>query len=68
MLADIQTLNHWARAGRLEVTAISLAAYPFVQRDYALMPHGASIGTGYGQVVVAREPVEGRRTRETSRS
>ena len=57
VLADIQTLNQWARAGRLEVTAISLAAYPFVQRDYALLPHGASIGAGYGPVVVAREPL-----------
>jgi 1,4-dihydroxy-6-naphthoate synthase len=56
VLADIQTLNQWARAGRLEVTAISLAAYPFVQEDYALLPHGASIGTGYGPIVVARSP------------
>src|SRR6478672_2819043 len=56
VLADIQTLNQWARAARLEVTAISLAAYPFVQEDYALLPHGASIGSGYGPVVVAREP------------
>ena len=55
VLADIQTLNHWARAARLEVTAISLAAYPFVQEDYALLPHGASIGSGYGPVVVTRE-------------
>src|SRR6476660_7528623 len=55
VLADIQTLNHWARAARLEVTAISLAAYPFVQEDYALLPHGASIGSGYGPVVVSRE-------------
>mgnify|MGYP002336170481 CR=1 FL=1 len=56
VLADIQTLNHWARAGRLEVTAISLAAYPFVQEDYALLPHGASIGTGYGPIVVGGSP------------
>ncbi|MGH3134691.1 MAG: menaquinone biosynthesis family protein, partial [Gaiellaceae bacterium] len=56
VLADIQTLNQWARAGRLEVTALSLAAYPFVQEDYALLSHGASIGSGYGPVVVAREP------------
>ena len=55
--ADIQTLNLWARAGRLEVTAISLAAYPFVQEDYALLPHGASIGSGYGPVLVARRPM-----------
>ena len=56
VLADIQTLNQWARAGRLEVTALSLAAYPFVQEDYALLPHGASIGSGYGPIVVSREP------------
>jgi 1,4-dihydroxy-6-naphthoate synthase len=57
VLGDIQTLNQWARAGRLEVTAISLAAYPFVQEDYALLPHGASIGSGYGPILVAREPM-----------
>jgi 1,4-dihydroxy-6-naphthoate synthase len=53
VLGDIETLNQWARCGRLEVTAISLAAYPFVQEDYALLPHGASIGSGYGPIVVA---------------
>ena len=57
VLGDIQTLNQWARAGRLEVTALSLAAYPFVQEDYALLPHGASIGSGYGPIVVARAPL-----------
>jgi 1,4-dihydroxy-6-naphthoate synthase len=56
VLADIETLNRWARTGRLEVTALSLAAYPYVQRHYALLPHGASIGSGYGPIVVAREP------------
>ena len=55
VLGDIETLNQWARAGRLEVTALSLAAYPFVQEDYALLPHGASIGSGYGPVLVARD-------------
>jgi 1,4-dihydroxy-6-naphthoate synthase len=55
VLGDIETLNQWARAARLEVTAISLAAYPFVQEDYALLPHGASIGSGYGPIVVARK-------------
>ena len=57
VLQDIQTLNEWALHGKLEVTAISLHAYPFVQDRYALLPHGASIGHGYGPVVVAREPL-----------
>jgi len=57
VLQDIQTLNEWALDGRLEVTAISMHTYPFVQERYALLPHGASLGSGYGPVVVAREPL-----------
>ena len=59
VLADIQTLNEWALEGRLEVTALSLHAYPFVQERYVLLPHGASMGSGYGPIVVAREPMSG---------
>jgi 1,4-dihydroxy-6-naphthoate synthase len=55
--ADIQTLNEWALEGRLEVTALSLATYPLVQERYALLPHGASIGSGYGPIVVSRDPL-----------
>jgi len=57
VLKDIQTLNEWALAGRLEVTAISLHAYPFVQDRYAILPHGASMGSGYGPIVVSSEPL-----------
>jgi 1,4-dihydroxy-6-naphthoate synthase len=55
--SDIQTLNEWALDGRLEVTAISLHTYPLVQDRYMLLPHGASMGSGYGPVVVAPEPL-----------
>jgi 1,4-dihydroxy-6-naphthoate synthase len=54
---DIQTLNEWALEKRLDVTAISLATYPLVQDHYVLLPHGASMGAGYGPVVVARESI-----------
>jgi 1,4-dihydroxy-6-naphthoate synthase len=57
VLKDIQTLNEWALEGRLEVTALSLHAYPFVQDHYVLLPHGASMGSGYGPILVAREPL-----------
>ena len=57
VLQDIQTLNEWALEGRLEVTATSLHAYPYVQDRYMLLPHGASIGSGYGPILVAREPL-----------
>src|SRR3954463_1629420 len=54
---DIQTLNRWALDGRLDVTALSLHAYPFMQARYILLPHGASMGSGYGPIVVGREPL-----------
>jgi len=57
VLKDIQTLNEWALEGKLETTAISLHTYPFVQDKYVLLPHGASMGSGYGPIVVAREPL-----------
>ena len=57
VLEGIQTLNEWALEGRLEVSALSLHTYPFVQDRYVILPHGASIGSGYGPIVVAREPL-----------
>jgi 1,4-dihydroxy-6-naphthoate synthase len=54
---DIQVLNEWALDAKLEVTALSLATYPLVQERYALLPHGASIGSGYGPIVVAPRPM-----------
>jgi 1,4-dihydroxy-6-naphthoate synthase len=57
VLEGIQRLNEWALEGRLEVSALSLHAYPFVQDRYVILPHGASIGSGYGPIVVARGPL-----------
>jgi 1,4-dihydroxy-6-naphthoate synthase len=54
VLQDIQTLSEWALEGRLETTAMSLASYPLVQDKYAILPHGASMGSGYGPVVVGK--------------
>ena len=58
VLRDIQTLNEWALDGKLETTAISLHTYPYVQDRYAVLPHGASMGSGYGPIVVAREELK----------
>src|SRR6266566_5305779 len=65
VIQDIQTLNEWALEGRLEVTAMSLATYPHVRDRYILLAHGASIGSGYGPIVVAREPLSLDELRET---
>jgi len=56
VLEDIQTLNEKAMRGVYDVTAVSFHAYAYVSDKYALLPHGASIGEGYGPIVVAREP------------
>jgi 1,4-dihydroxy-6-naphthoate synthase len=56
VLEDIESLNRRALAGELEVTAISIHAYAHLADRYALMACGASMGDGYGPIVVAREP------------
>ena len=56
VLRDIQTLNEKATRGVYDVTAVSFHAYAYVSDKYVLLPHGASIGEGYGPIVVAREP------------
>lgn len=55
-LEDIQTLNEKATRGVYDVTAVSFHAYAYISDQYVLLPHGASIGEGYGPIVVAREP------------
>ena len=55
ILRDIETLNGWAKEGRLEVTALSVHAYAYLSDTYRLLPHGASMGEQYGPMVVVRE-------------
>lgn len=56
VLKDIQTLNQVAMTTReYDVTAVSFHAYAHIADHYSLLPHGASIGDGYGPIVVARE-------------
>jgi 1,4-dihydroxy-6-naphthoate synthase len=55
ILQDIQTLNERATRGELDVTAISIHAYAYVSDKYALLPSGASMGDGYGPMLVAKQ-------------
>jgi 1,4-dihydroxy-6-naphthoate synthase len=55
ILQDIQTLNERATRGELDVSAISIHAYAYVSDKYALLPSGASMGDGYGPMLVAKE-------------
>ena len=55
VMQDIQTLSQRARTGDLEITAISVHAYPYVADKYALTSCGSSMGDKYGPMVVTRE-------------
>lgn len=56
-LQDIETLNGRALRGELDVTAVSIHAYAYLSDRYALLPHGASMGDGYGPMLVAKNPM-----------
>jgi len=56
-LQDIETLNGRAMRGELDVTAVSIHAYAYLSDRYALLPHGASMGDGYGPMLVAKKPM-----------
>ncbi len=65
VLKDIQSLNQIAMTTQeFDVTAVSFHAYAHISDNYALLPHGASIGDGYGPIVVAREPVPASRLKD----
>lgn len=56
ILQDIQTLNERATRGELDISAVSIHAYAHVSGQYALLPSGASMGDGYGPMLVAKRP------------
>jgi 1,4-dihydroxy-6-naphthoate synthase len=55
-LEDIQTLNERALRGELHISAISIHAFAYVSDRYALLPCGASMGDGYGPMIVRKRP------------
>ena len=54
---DTAWLNGLVESGGADVVAISVGAYPRVADKYLLLPHGASVGRGFGPVVVAKRPM-----------
>lgn len=65
ILRDIQTLNDWAKEGKLESSAVSVHAFSHVADKYALLRHGGSFGEGYGPMIVATEQIPLEELRET---
>jgi 1,4-dihydroxy-6-naphthoate synthase len=56
VIGDIQTLNRRALNAELDVTAISVAMYPLLVKHYWILSVGASVGQGYGPLVVSSRP------------
>ena len=56
-LQDIETLNHRAMNSELEVSAVSIHAFPDIADRYALMNCGASMGEGYGPMIITKPGV-----------
>lgn len=54
LIEDIETLNKMAFNALLDVTALSLHAYAYLHEKYRILSAGASVGDGYGPIVVAR--------------
>jgi 1,4-dihydroxy-6-naphthoate synthase len=70
ILQDIETLNQRALKGELHISAVSIHAYAYLTDKYALLPCGASMGDGYGPMLVTLEnpPSESNSIREWVKS
>ena len=53
-LEDIQTLNERAMHGELHISAVSIHAYAYFGDKYLLLPCGASMGDGYGPLLIEK--------------
>jgi 1,4-dihydroxy-6-naphthoate synthase len=58
LIEDIETLNRMAFEGKLDVTALSVHAYAYLEDRYRILSAGASVGDGYGPIVVAKRDME----------
>ncbi len=55
VMEDVETLNEWALAGKLDVTKLSYSTYLHSAQSYALLHSGSALGKGVGPLLVARE-------------
>ena len=59
VLEDVQTLNRWALEGKLDITKLSYAVLPLVQKDYRLFNSGSALGRGVGPLLISnQDPAE----------
>ena len=64
-LEDVQTLNEWARAGKLDLSKISYGVLPLVLSQYQLLNSGGALGKGVGPLLISRKEIDPNLLQET---
>lgn len=57
VLEDVQTLNEWALAGKLDISKISYGVWPLLQQQYQLLESGGALGMGVGPLLITKNPI-----------
>jgi 1,4-dihydroxy-6-naphthoate synthase len=52
VLEDVQTLNNWAREGKLDITKISYGVLPLILDNYIVLHSGGALGKGVGPLLI----------------
>lgn len=55
VLEDVQTLNNWAKAGKLDFSKISYGVLPHILEDYCVLDSGGALGKGVGPLLISKE-------------
>lgn len=55
-LEDVQTLNEWAKAGKLDISKISYGVLPLVLNEYIVLNSGGALGKGVGPLLITNSP------------
>ncbi len=57
VLEDVQTLNQWAIAGKLDISKISYGVLPLVTKEYAVLHAGGALGKGVGPLLISKQEI-----------
>lgn len=57
-LEDVQTLNKWAIAGKLDITKVSYGVLPVILHQYDLLDSGGALGKGVGPLLISKKPIQ----------
>lgn len=52
VLEDVQTLNEWAKQGRLDISKISYGVLPKIAHRYRVLQSGGALGQGVGPLLI----------------